>query len=443
VTKKDFTLFGLPATMADNSLSLPKTPFDWLQGGLFFGGKSASDKFDDEENIDACDDVLSLLNGISKNLGDVLSLQPQIVQAVEANQAEDSPKLSTPSDFIAARLFRLRFLLYDERRLTSQQQSSSASRLAPVVAGTTSEELTGTQLRDLIPQLLEGLVSLPFESRKHVAAIFNYLLVCGLEGIDAALYSPTMIQFCDYVEANFDRIMSILVKGHDLNSHGCPDVCLHFGSMYRSCCRHPPLYKRLVGTSESAAQFVYPFLDLYVHLPNFEIASDAMESLRAVFVINTERVVPTDDKAMASMADIAAQFLIRDYEEIWDKRFNAKLLSSSANYMTRRIALQILSTVLLTRSNYAAMIRYIASRVNLIMVMELMRDTSPHITLDAFHVFKVFVANPNKPPEIVKILQDNKVKLCAYLLTLHHEKEESDAQFRDEKSLIIATIDGL
>jgi calcium binding protein 39 len=77
------------------------------------------------------------------------------------------------------------------------------------------------------------------------------------------------------------------------------------------------------------------------------------------------------------------------------------------------------------------------------LVMHLLRDTSPHISMDAFHVFKVFVANPNKPPEVVKILQDNQVKLCRYLTTLHQDKEASDTQFRDEKALIIATIEGL
>jgi len=63
--------------------------------------------------------------------------------------------------------------------------------------------------------------------------------------------------------------------------------------------------------------------------------------------------------------------------------------------------------------------------------------------LDAFHVFKVFVANPNKPPEIVKILSMNSNKLCAYLQTLHKDREEGDPQFRDEKALIIATIEAL
>lgn len=75
--------------------------------------------------------------------------------------------------------------------------------------------------------------------------------------------------------------------------------------------------------------------------------------------------------------------------------------------------------------------------------MKLLRDTSPHITMDAFHVFKVFVANPSKIPEVIKILGDNKEKLCIYLETLHQDKEANDQQFRDEKALIIATIQGL
>lgn len=424
--------------MTDQVPSATKTyPFDWLQGGLFFGSNHKNSSKGDEESIENCSDVLSLLNGVSDNLDGILSKSPA---TVETTRAEYPTKQTTPSEFIAARLSRLRFLLYDERRITSQQQELKTK--SPTVAGATLQGLTGVQLRELMPRLLENLAALPFESRKHVAAIFNYLLVSGLEGADAGLYRPIMEQFRDYVDAQFDRIMTVIVDGHDLTKHGAPDIGLHFGAMYRSCSRHPTLYKQLVGTHERAERFVYPFLDVYVHLPYFEISSDAMESVRAIFAANGDRVTQ-DERTAAVIAEIAAEFLSRDYDEIWDQRFNPKLLSDSANYMTRRVALQILSTVLLTRSNYAIMIRYVASRENLIVVMKLIRDTSPHITLDAFHVFKVFVANPNKPPEVIKILQDNKSKLCAYLTTLHQEKEESDMQFRDEKALIIATIDGL
>lgn len=469
--------------------SPPKTPFDWLQGNLFFGGVrnsrtnsndgstntggAAVQSYTDEDSalIDACTDAIVLLKGVSQHLQTLISqkqlqggeakpiddvvvstpnTEVQLLSALDNTPATDSSIIASICDKIASRLSRLRFLLYDERRVTSQQPLHliESKKLTPAVAEATVTAITGNQTQHITPSLLENMITLPFESRKHVAAIFNYLLICGLEGIDAPIYSVAMMKFVSYVEANYEQIMTHIVQGHDLSRHGIsPDIVLHFGSMYRSCTRHPILYQQLVGSRDRAERFVYPFLDEYVHMANFEISSDAMESLRAAFAANPDRVVSNVDEKNAEqwnrscISDIAAEFLNRDYEAVWDDRFTPKLLSDTANYMSRRVALQILSTVLLTRSNYSVMIRYVASRSNLIVVMHLLRDTSPHITLDAFHVFKVFVANPNKPPEIVKILHDNKSKLCAYLTTLHQEKEENDAQFRDEKALIISTID--
>merc|ERR1712194_53464 len=110
------------------------------------------------------------------------------------------------------------------------------------------------------------------------------------------------------------------------------------------------------------------------------------------------------------------------------------------NYMTRRLSLQILASLLLNRANYGIMMMYVAAAPNLVTVMCLLQDPSPHITLDAFQVFKIFVANPSKPPEVVKILFDNKVKLVKYLEGLHKDRENSDEQYRDEKRLVISTL---
>lgn len=52
-----------------------------------------------------------------------------------------------------------------------------------------------------------------------------------------------------------------------------------------------------------------------------------------------------------------------------------------------------------------------------------------------FHVFKIFVANPSKTPEIESILSKNKAKLVAYLEAFHPDNE--DPQFVDEKRLLI------
>lgn len=445
--------------------SFSTKPFEWLSGGLFFG-KNNTNKEAGIESVDSEKDVSSLLHGINENLDRTLDellsttsaaattttaassstrdTQQSSVPAVESGSTsvEDTKETSpSPSAFLAARLARVRFLLYDERRITSQQETPHR-RGVPAVALATVQGLASPTLRTLIPRLIDNLHLLPFESRKHVAAIFNYLLVCGLEGNDRDTYVTIMNDFCHYIDGMFESILTPILKGHH---YGPVDVVLHCGSMYRSCFRHAILFRQLVCTTQRVEQYVYPFLDKFAPLPNFDVSSDAMDSLKLVMTAGCDNqgLLFIDEKSQRDMAEMAAAFLSRDYEGIWDERFNPELLSDKAGYMVKRIALQILSTVLLTRSNYAVMIRYVNSRPNLILVMKLLRDTSPHISLDAFHVFKVFVANPNKLPEVEKILRDNSQKLCAYLETLHQDKEMNDQQFADEKKLIITTIRNL
>jgi calcium binding protein 39 len=69
------------------------------------------------------------------------------------------------------------------------------------------------------------------------------------------------------------------------------------------------------------------------------------------------------------------------------------------------------------------MTRYIANDVNLKMMMNLLRDKSKNIQFEAFHVFKVFVANPKKPPQIETILRRNKEKLLVFLQNFHNDKD--------------------
>lgn len=53
------------------------------------------------------------------------------------------------------------------------------------------------------------------------------------------------------------------------------------------------------------------------------------------------------------------------------------------------------------------------------------------------------VSQTTQPPEVVKILFDNKVKLIKYLEGLHKERENNDDQYRDEKQLVISTLEAL
>lgn len=73
------------------------------------------------------------------------------------------------------------------------------------------------------------------------------------------------------------------------------------------------------------------------------------------------------------------------------------------------------------------------------MMMNLLRDKSPNIQFEAFHVFKVFVANPKKPEDITQILVNNSKKLIAYLENFQNEKGTSCVvRWRTDKRMLTA-----
>jgi calcium binding protein 39 len=85
------------------------------------------------------------------------------------------------------------------------------------------------------------------------------------------------------------------------------------------------------------------------------------------------------------------------------------------------------------------MTRYISNPDNLKLMMNMLKEKSRNIQFEAFHVFKVFVANPNKPRPIAEILLRNREKLVEFLLQFHTERTD-DEQFNDEKAYLIKQI---
>ena len=74
-------------------------------------------------------------------------------------------------------------------------------------------------------------------------------------------------------------------------------------------------------------------------------------------------------------------------------------------------------------------------------MMNLLKSSAKSIQWEAFHVFKVFVANPNKSPAVVDILLSNREKLLEYFKDF--EKDRTDTQFLEEKAVIIQEISDL
>jgi len=269
----------------------------------------------------------------------------------------------------------------------------------PEVVAQLAQETYNT---DLLYHLVVNIAKFEFEARKDVVQIFNNLLRRQI----GARY-PTVEYLCQKKEVIFAGF-----KGYENE-----EVALNTGMILREMLRHEPLCKILLYSEQF---YMFPH---YIETTTFGISCDVYTNLK---------------ECLTRHKPMVAEFLDKHYDRFFSS-FTTLILSN--NYVTKRQSLKLLGEILLDRANFNVMTRYIANEGNLKMMMNLLRDKSKNIQFEAFHVFKVFVANPKKPPQIETILRRNKDKLLVFLKNFHNDKE--DEQFTDEKQFLIVQIQSL
>ncbi|XP_010270145.1 PREDICTED: putative MO25-like protein At5g47540 [Nelumbo nucifera] len=277
--------------------------------------------------------------------------------------------------------------------------SSEAEPVAEACAQLTQEFFRENTLRLLIT----CLPKLNLEARKDATQVVANL---QRQQVQSRLIAS------NYLEENKD-LLDLLISGYDDS-----DIALHYGTMLRECIRHQSIAKYVLEPEK-----IKKFFD-YIQLPNFDIASDASATFKELLTRHKSTV---------------AEFLTENYDWFFEE-YNFKLLESS-NYITRRQAIKLLGDILLDRANSSIMMRYVSSKDNLMILMNLLRESSKNIQLEAFHVFKLFAANQNKPPEIVGILVKNRSKLLRFFSNFKTEKE--DEQFEADKAQVVQEIAAL
>ena len=257
---------------------------------------------------------------------------------------------------------------------------------------------------DLLYHLVVQIHRLEFESRKDVVQIFNNLLRRQIGS-----RSPTV----EYLVAK-PEILFATFAGYENE-----DVALNTGMILKEMLRYEPLCKILLHSEQYVSRidillgrghlmlhrtrfYTFPH---YIENTTFGVSCDAYTNLKETL---------TRHKPMV------AEYLDKNYDRFFA---SFKTLISSSNYVTKRQSLKLLGEILLDRANFSVMTRYIADEGNLKVMMNMLRDKSKNIQFEAFHVFKVFVANPKKPPQIETILRRNKDKLLVFLKNFHNDKE--------------------
>ncbi|GKU85624.1 hypothetical protein SLEP1_g263 [Rubroshorea leprosula] len=252
---------------------------------------------------------------------------------------------------------------------------------------------------DVLDLLINKLPTLGWEARKDLVHCWSILLKQKVDSTYCCV---------QYIE-NHLELLDFLVVCYDNK-----EIALNCGNMLRECIKFPTLAKYIL----ESPSFVLFFK--FVELQNFDVASDAFSTFKDL---------------LTKHGDVVSQYLTAHYDEFFD--LYEKLLTSS-NYVTRRQSLKLLSEFLLEPPNSNIMKRFIQEVRFLKVMMTLLKDSSKNIQISAFHIFKVFVANPNKPREVKLILAKNHEKLVDLLQNL--PGKGADDEFDEEKELIIKEI---
>lgn len=279
---------------------------------------------------------------------------------------------------------------------------------------------------DLVTELVECLSMLDFETRKDVASVFGSIMRMdmvekpdkgdkaetagkGDSPIEVSLAEGRVRPGYDYLMAHLE-LVTMLFDGFSQS-----DIALNCQDMFRECTRHEEVAKYVLESPD-----IFPELFKMLHESEFEVASDSFTTFKDLL---------TRHKAMA------ATYLVANYDRFFQEY--SKLLESP-NYFTRRQSVKLLGELLLERANVRVLVKYVADPENLKVMMNLLKSSAKSIQWEAFHVFKVFVANPNKSPAVVDILLSNRDKLLQYFEEF--QPDRTDQQFLEEKAVIIQEI---
>lgn len=270
-----------------------------------------------------------------------------------------------------------------------------------------TEELLAQFLTADLPTLLvSNLTRLDFEVKKDVINLFS------------AIMRLASLPWADRLVRDFAKgdpaFFQLLIEGYSK-----PEVATHCGIMLRYCARQQHLVEFFFANPDTLLRLV----SLAQH-DNFDISSDAFSTLHDFLLVHKTK---------------SSAFLEKNFSEFFPL-YNHLLMSD--DYVTQRQALKLLSETLLDRSFSRVMIAYVGDVFYLQLNMKLLLADSNAIQFEAFQIFKVFAANPRKPPRVQHILHKNKDKLVDLLQKIRSYKED-DKQFSKDMATVLGALQAM
>lgn len=145
----------------------------------------------------------------------------------------------------------------------------------------------------------------------------------------------------------------------------------------------------------------------------------------------------TYDALLNSHPEQSSQFV----DEHWDVFIiQFKQLLSSPNYLVQLTYLPILIKFLTLKECRGLFLRFLEDVENLQLVMYLFNTQSKKVQYQSYSLFKLFVINPRRSPQITSALKKNKNRLISFIQVI---QMEDDPELEDERNRVVSTIAGL
>ncbi|KAL5365423.1 Mo25-like protein [Aspergillus floccosus] len=320
-----------------------------------------------------------------------------------------------------------------------EELGKQLSQMKLIVQGTQEIEVSPDQVHalvqatlheDLLYELARNLNRLPFEARKDTQTIFSHVL--RFKPSPNTQSDPPVIS---YIVHNRPEIILELCKGYEHSQSAMP--C---GTILREALKFDVIAAIILYDQSREGEPAIRLSEVQPGIPqngngvfweffrwidrgSFELSADAFTTFREIL---------TRHKSLVT------GYLAANFDRFFGK-FNNVLVQSDS-YVTKRQSIKLLGEILLDRANYNVMMAYVESGENLKLCMKLLRDDRKMVQYEGFHVFKVFVANPNKSVAVQRILINNRDRLLKFLPRFLEDRTDDD-QFTDEKSFLVRQIE--
>jgi len=253
--------------------------------------------------------------------------------------------------------------------------------------------------------LVTSMIHWEFEGRKDIVDFFSSCVETR---------APTFVEhLCN------SELLKILPDAYKE-----PETALNCGLMFRDALK-------IEQVGETILEKGY-YVPLFTHVRNtsYDLASDAWLSLK--------------DSVMRHKT-VSAVYVEQNFDrffQLYHDLFEPRE-DETGHYVTLRQSLKLLSDMLLDRTFLQTMLKYVQQEEFLKMHMNLLKNTSKTIQFEAFHIFKIFAANPHKPPRVQRILFQNKDRLLRFFENFLDVQRSDDQQFQQDRATVAAKLEAL